>query len=86
MLKIYVCIGSCCYSKGSYYVKSAFENLVCQYNLTDLVTVKGSFCLGNCDGDVCVKIGNEYIRGVVCENVAKIFTSHVLNKVPALCS
>ncbi len=86
MLKIYVCIGSCCYMKGSYFVKKTFEELISEYGLEDYVTVKGSFCLGNCDQDICVKIDGSYIEGVIPENAAEIFNLFVLNKVTALCS
>ena len=43
-----VCVGSSCHLKGSYDVIQKLQKLIAENNLEDKVTLKASFCLGNC--------------------------------------
>lgn len=47
-MEIRVCIGSSCHLKGSRDVINELNNLIKENKLDNMVTLKGSFCLGNC--------------------------------------
>ena len=53
-MKITVCIGSSCHIKGSRQVVSQLQYLISQNNLDDKVELGGTFCMGQCQKDVCV--------------------------------
>ena len=76
---IQVCIGSSCHVKGSYEVKTIFENLIREHHLEDQVTLRPAFCLGNCGEGVSVKIDGTAISDVTTENAAHVFAQHVLH-------
>ena len=77
---IYVCVGSSCHLKGSYYVIQLFKEALAKNNLADKVTLKATFCLGKCGvAGVSVKIDDEIITGVTTENFNEIFDSYVLS-------
>lgn len=56
---IHVCIGSACHLKGSYEIIKKLETMIERHQLTNHVTVKSSFCLGNCTEAVSAKIGDQ---------------------------
>lgn len=58
-MEITICIGSSCHLRGSRDVIQILERLVSFHGLQDQVTLKGSFCMGECLGGVCVKIGDQ---------------------------
>ena len=55
-MEITVCVGSSCYLKGSKDIVSTLERLVAANGLQGKVTLKGSFCMGNCTHGVSVKV------------------------------
>ncbi|WP_458863193.1 (2Fe-2S) ferredoxin domain-containing protein [Acidaminobacterium chupaoyuni] len=79
MKTIQVCIGSSCHVKGSYHVKSIFEEKIRENHLEDSVELKVAFCLGNCSDGVSVRIDGQPISGVTRENAAEIFDRYLLN-------
>ena len=52
MIKISVCIGSSCHLKGSYEIINILKKAIERDGNSDKVSVKASFCLGNCEGAV----------------------------------
>lgn len=84
MLKVYVCVGSCCYTKGAYCVRKTFKDLIKKYNLENQVEIKSSLCLSYCTEGVSVKVDdtNEYtfIEDLCPENAEERFQEFVLNK------
>lgn len=77
MIKITVCIGSSCHIKGSRQVVEELQNLISQNNLGDKVDLAGTFCMGNCQQGVCVKL-NDAFHSVFPETVNEFFTNEVL--------
>lgn len=71
-MKIYVCIGSSCHLKGSRQVVEKLQKLICDGGLEDKMELAGTFCMGNCQCGVCVKINGE-IYSVSPENAADFF-------------
>lgn len=80
MLEVYICVGSSCHIKGSYYIIKNFEELIQRYKLEDEIELKASFCLGHCTNGVSVCIDGEIIGGFTPENTEELFNKHVLGR------
>ena len=76
-----VCVGSSCHLKGSYDVIQKLQKLIAENNLEDKVTLKASFCLGNCSNGVSMRIDGEVISNANPENIEDIFKEQILVKV-----
>lgn len=79
-MKITVCIGSSCHIKGSRQVVEQLQNLIAENNVSDKVELGGTFCLGNCQQGVCVKV-DENFYSVSPETVGDFFANEILAKV-----
>ena len=76
MTDIQVCIGSVCHLKGSYDIINKLNKLITENGLNDKYKVKATFCLGNCTGAVCVKLGEENYT-VLPETADEFFLKNV---------
>lgn len=56
MINIKICTGTSCHLKGAYNVMTTFIQLIEKYSLHEKVSVVGSYCTGNCQEQVNVKI------------------------------
>lgn len=83
LMKIIICMGSCCLLRGSYQVTKRLQELVNDYRLCDDdVKLEGDSCFGNCSDDgVSIKINDEVINGVNIENVDNIFKEKVVKMI-----
>ena len=79
-MKITVCIGSSCHIKGSRQVVEQLQKLIADNNLGDKVDLGGTFCLGNCQQGVSVKV-DEALYSVSPETVGEFFANEILAKV-----
>ena len=80
MIKITVCIGSSCHIKGSRQVVEQLQYLIAENNLDEKVELGGTFCMGQCQKGVCVKVNND-LHSVTPDTVNEFFASEVLAKV-----
>ena len=71
-MKLTVCIGSSCHIKGSRQIVEEFQSLIAENNLTDKVELTGTFCLGNCQHGVSVKV-DEDLFSLSPENTRNFF-------------
>lgn len=78
-MKIVICIGSSCAIKGSRRVVDTLQTLIAQHNVGDKVELAGTFCLGQCQLGVCVKV-DEQIHSVSPETAEAFFQREVLSK------
>lgn len=76
MKDIYVCVGSACHLKGSYDVIEAIKNWIDENDLKLEVTVKASFCLGQCTNAVSVKI-DEKIYSALSKDVPELLNKAI---------
>ena len=83
-MTVSVCIGSACHLRGSYDVKTVFQNLIIEHNLEEKVTLEVAFCLGHCKDGVTIKIDDEIITGVSKDNSEEIFNDKILNVINSL--
>ena len=79
-MKITVCIGSSCHIKGSRQVVSQLQYLISQNNLDDKVELGGTFCMGQCQKGVCVKVDDTFFS-VSPDTVTEFFNENVLAKI-----
>jgi len=78
-LKITVCIGSSCHLKGSRLVVEGLQNLISQNNLGNKIELAGTFCMGNCQKGVCVKL-DDTPYSLTPETTKAFFEKEVLTK------
>ena len=80
MIKITVCIGSSCHIKGSRQVVEQLQYLIGENDLGEKVELGGTFCMGQCQKGVCVKV-NDDLHSVTPDSVNDFFASEILAKV-----
>ena len=80
-MDVYVCIGSSCHLKGSYPIVERLKTLIVNHKLTNRVTLKASFCMGDCTRPVCIRIGEEKFNGITPENLDGFFKREILSRV-----
>ena len=81
LMEIYVCVGSSCHLKGSRDIINRFTELIKENKLEDEVTLKGSFCMGQCSHEgVSVKINDEFYS-VADEDIDMFFNKKILPNV-----
>lgn len=81
MQKLFVCIGSSCHLKGSYYVLERIKVLIEEGKLGNKIELAGSFCLGNCAEGVSMKFDNQFILNASPDNIDEVFKNQILPKV-----
>lgn len=74
---VQICIGSACHLKGSYSVIQTLNTLLEQEDLENRVTLKSSFCMGCCAGEVSVRIDDQPVTSVTPESTRDFFLSHI---------
>ena len=79
-MEIVLCVGSSCHLKGSRSVIQGLEKKIRENNLASKIELNGSFCTGECEKGVCVKIDEE-LFSVSPETVDKFFEEEVLRRV-----
>ena len=80
-MNIQICVGSSCHLKGSEQVVDLFQKAIEERNLTDKITLAGSFCIGRCNREgVTVQIDDEIITGVTPETFENFFETEILQK------
>ena len=78
-MKIIVCIGSSCHLKGSRQVVDKLRTLIAEQKLESKIELGGTFCLGQCQKGVCVKIDDgEDVFSVTPDTVGEFFAKDVL--------
>jgi NADH:ubiquinone oxidoreductase subunit E len=78
---IQICVGSSCHLKGSPEIVELLQKAVEEYNLSDQVTLAGSFCIGKCNREgVTVQVDDDIHIGITKENFKEFFKENVLDK------
>lgn len=78
---IQICVGSSCHLKGSPEIVELLQKSVEEHNLSDEITLAGSFCIGKCNRvGVTVQIDDDIHVGVTKENLKEFFKENVLDK------
>ncbi|MGH4139494.1 (2Fe-2S) ferredoxin domain-containing protein [Clostridium sp.] len=80
MIDLSVCVGSACHIKGSYNVINNFQQIIEEYNLSEVVQLKAIFCLGHCTEGVSVKIDDSEVYSVSGSTSRKFFDAEVMTR------
>ena len=79
-MKVTVCIGSSCHIKGSRPVVEQLQDLIAKENLSDIIELSGTFCMGKCRQGVCVTV-DEGFFSLSPETVASFFEKEIKARV-----
>lgn len=78
-MNIQICVGSSCHIKGSPEIVALLQEAVAAYELSDVITLSGSFCTGKCNRvGVTVQVNDETFTGITPENFKEFFKDKVL--------
>ena len=80
MVKITVCIGSSCHIKGSRQVVEVLQNKIAEKQVGDRVELCGTFCMGQCQQGVCVKVGDDFFS-VSPDTAEAFFDNEIMTRV-----
>lgn len=72
-MDIFVCIGSACHIKGSYAVLNGLIDKVQKAGLEDSITLKASFCMGECTHAVSVRVDDGPAQSVSPDGIDTFF-------------
>ncbi|MBT9173577.1 MAG: NADP-reducing hydrogenase subunit HndC [Syntrophomonadaceae bacterium] len=72
--EIKVCVGTCCYTKGSYDLFQEFFKEIAERNLGERVSLQATFCLERCQESPNIKVGDKILGGVNRTDVAGILS------------
>ncbi|HYH04758.1 MAG TPA: [FeFe] hydrogenase, group A, partial [Bacillota bacterium] len=75
-----VCVGTCCYLKGSYDTLKEFMKQAGQSGLKDRVNLHATFCMEGCETGPSIRINDEVIGGVTADKVDDIIKTKILQK------
>ncbi len=81
-MKITICIGSSCHLKGSRQVVEGLQALVDKNGLKDKIELEGTFCMGQCQTGVNVKMDGK-VYSVSPDSVEEFFNKDVLPRLGA---
>lgn len=78
-MNVTVCIGSSCYLKGSAEIVEKMKSKIEQLNLSDKITLAGSFCTGNCNRiGVSIQVDGKTYTGVTVDSFEEFFENNIL--------
>lgn len=78
-MNIQICVGSSCHIKGSSEIVTLIQEAVAVNELSDVITLSGSFCTGKCNRvGVTVQVNEEIYTGITTENFKEFFNDKVL--------
>ena len=76
-----ICVGSACHLKGSRDLVELLKNAIEKHNLSEEVTLTGSFCLGECNRNgVTIQVDGEICPGVTVEEFPEFFQTKILDQ------
>ena len=74
-----ICIGSSCHLKGSRDIIAILQRLITLNGIGDKVELTGSFCMGQCEKGVCVKVNDE-LFSVTPATAESFFNTEILGR------
>lgn len=78
MIIISVCVGSACHLKGSYKVINGLQKLIVENKVSDMVELKGAFCIGRCTEGVSVTVNDDGFFSLNENNVESFFHETIM--------
>lgn len=81
--QLFLCMGSACHQMGVYEVLPRLQSLIQDYNLTDSIELKGSFCLETCSHGIVMKYGDRHFINISPQNIDDKFIHEILPEIQA---
>jgi NADH:ubiquinone oxidoreductase subunit E len=81
MITISVCVGSACHLKGSREVIEGLQRLIKENNVSDMVEIKGAFCVGRCMEAVSVTVNDEGLFSLNKSNLDSFFNETIMRSI-----
>lgn len=78
MITISVCVGSACHLKGSYKVIEGLQKLIAENKVSDMVELKGAFCIGRCTEGVSATVNDEDFFSLNENNLDSFFHETIM--------
>lgn len=72
-LQVAVCVGTCCYTRGSYEVLQDLARRIDEAGLSAEVNLRATFCFENCQSPANVQIGQRLVSNVTPKKSAALF-------------
>jgi NADH-quinone oxidoreductase subunit G len=80
-INLAVCVGTCCYLKGSYDTLKKLMEKAESEGVGDRINLHATFCLENCEkGGPSVRVDDTVVSGVTPDKVESFFTENILGK------
>lgn len=77
---IQVCVGTSCYSKGSYNIIESLSKFIKEHGFENKVNIRATFCMEHCSQGPSVVIDGEFIPETTPEKVEEILKGKILSK------
>lgn len=85
-VEVAVCIGTCCYTNGSYDSMRKLMDMADEKGYTNKIDFKGSFCFENCDKGPNIEVDGVLYGGMTPDKIEKFFSDVIepaINKTKA---
>lgn len=79
-LDVAVCVGTCCYLKGSYDLLHGLIERVDKAGLANEVNLHATFCFEQCEHSPNMKIGDCVVSHVTDEDIDRVFNEEILSR------
>lgn len=80
MIVIEICVGSSCHVKGSNQVISILKEMIKYHEWEEKVTLKGAFCMQQCQSGLGIKINGNLVEGVGLHNAKEELSRLILEE------
>lgn len=78
-LEIEVCLGNCCYLKGTNDIIQELKQIIKEKDLFDRVHIKPKTCLDQCENAPVIMINGELITNVKLEDLNNMLRQYLLD-------
>lgn len=75
-----VCVGTCCYLKGSYDTLKKFMAKADQEGIKDRINLHATFCLEGCETGPSVRVNDRVLSGVTPDQAESFFKKEILER------
>ena len=80
-MTVKVCVGSSCHLRGSYDVIEEMKRLIKEHGMEGKIDLQASFCMGNCQNGVSLKVDEVLVHNANKDNCEELFLTQVLPRV-----
>lgn len=74
---LFLCMGSACHQLGVYDVLPQLQTLITEHELTEVIELKGSFCLETCSKGIVMKFQDTHFTNINPQNVEIKFKEEI---------